>query len=241
MATIKCPAPNCDIEWPADTPTDILTRLLDIHSATAHAAPAGVPAPTPAVRAAKIRRPMVSAAGTSETWAYFVQRWTDYKQATYLNDSDTVFQLLECYDEELRKDLTRTYGALASSGEETVLKKHQDTGSAQRKCNGRQGKTTTDATRQRRASQSLRRSPQGGRQESAASASDARLTHVGAALTTATLWSLTRSSAVSTTKKSDLTSWANPDKTCHSKTHSAMWKQRKVARGRRATLLGTAR
>ena len=106
MATIKCPAPNCDIEWPADTPTDI-------HSATAHAAPARVPAPTTAVRAEKIRRPMVSAAGSSETWAYFVQRWTDYKQATHLNDSDTVFQLLECCDEELRKDL---------SGEETVLK-----------------------------------------------------------------------------------------------------------------------
>ena len=122
MATIKCPAPNCDIEWPADTQTDILTRLLDIHSATAHAAPARIPAPNPAVRAEKIRRPMVSAAGTSETWAYFVQRWTDYKQATHLNDSDTVFQLLECCDEELRKDLTRTYGALASSGEETVLK-----------------------------------------------------------------------------------------------------------------------
>ena len=108
--------------WPTDTPTDILTRLLDIHSATAHAAPAGMPAPTPVVRAEKIRRPMESAAGTSETWAYFVQRWTDYKQATQLNDSDTVFQLLECCDEELRKDLTRTYGALASSGEETVLK-----------------------------------------------------------------------------------------------------------------------
>ena len=98
MATIKCPAPNCNIEWPADTPTDILTRLLDIHSATAHAAPACVPTPTPAVRAEKIRRPMVSAAGTSETWAYFVQRWTDYKQATHLNDSDTVFQLLGCCD-----------------------------------------------------------------------------------------------------------------------------------------------
>ena len=122
MTTIKCPAPNCDNEWPADTPTDILTRLLDIHSATAHAAPARVPAPTSAAKAEKVRRPVVSAAGTSETWAYFVQRWTDYKQATHLSGSDIVFQLLECCDEELRKDLTRTYGALASSDEETVLK-----------------------------------------------------------------------------------------------------------------------
>ena len=27
MATIKCPAPNCDFEWKTDTPTDILSRL----------------------------------------------------------------------------------------------------------------------------------------------------------------------------------------------------------------------
>ena len=33
----------------------------------------------------------------------------------------TVFQLLECCDEALRKDLTRTYGALASCDEATII------------------------------------------------------------------------------------------------------------------------
>ena len=64
----------------------------------------------------------MSAAGTSETWAYFLQRWSDYKQATRLTGTDTIYQLLECCDEGLRKDLTRTFGALSSSDEETVLR-----------------------------------------------------------------------------------------------------------------------
>ncbi|GFO38000.1 RNA helicase [Plakobranchus ocellatus] len=98
MATIKCPAPGCDAEWPLATPTDVLTRLLDIHSATAHAASTHVHAPT-AAKAEKVRRPTITASGTSEEWAYFLRRWADYKQATRLAGSDIVFQLLECCDE----------------------------------------------------------------------------------------------------------------------------------------------
>ena len=69
-----------------------------------------------------MKRPTISAAGTSEEWAYFLQRWSDYKAATHLTGSDIVYQLLECCDEMLRKDLTRTFGALASSDESTILK-----------------------------------------------------------------------------------------------------------------------
>ena len=119
---IKCPAPGCDAGWPTTTPTDVLTRLLDIQSARAHAAHTHEPAPTAAARAEKVRRPTVSASGTSEEWAYFIRRWTDYKQATRLTGSDIVFQLLECCEEGLRKDLTRTFGALSSNTEETILK-----------------------------------------------------------------------------------------------------------------------
>ena len=118
-STIQCPAPGCDVQWSLATPTEILTRLIDIHSATTHQSP--TPARTTAARVEKVRRPTVSAAGTSETWAYFEQRWSDYKQATHLEGHDTVFELLECCDEALRKDLTRTFGALATSDEQTVL------------------------------------------------------------------------------------------------------------------------
>ncbi|KAK7505020.1 hypothetical protein BaRGS_00003590 [Batillaria attramentaria] len=122
MSAISCPAPDCDVEWPATTPTDVLVRLLDIHSATAHQAAQPAAAQPGAAKAEKVRRPVISAAGTSEAWAYFEQRWSDYKQATRLTGPDVVFQLLECCDEALRKDLTRTYGALASSDEQTVLR-----------------------------------------------------------------------------------------------------------------------
>ena len=64
---------------------------------------------------------MISAAGTSEEWAYFLQRWSDYKAATHLTGSDVVYQSLECYDEAPRKDLKRTFGALAVSDESSIL------------------------------------------------------------------------------------------------------------------------
>ncbi|CAC5390777.1 unnamed protein product [Mytilus coruscus] len=49
-------------------------------------------------------------AGTSEEWAYFESRWSDYVEATKIAGRDKVVQLLECCDEQLRKDLTRSAG-----------------------------------------------------------------------------------------------------------------------------------
>jgi hypothetical protein len=40
----------------------------------------------------------------------FLLRWTDYVAATKLDGKDKVIQLLECCEELLRKDLTRTTG-----------------------------------------------------------------------------------------------------------------------------------
>ncbi|GFO41184.1 hypothetical protein PoB_006768900 [Plakobranchus ocellatus] len=83
MATIKCPAPGCDAEWPLATPTDVLTRLLDMHSATAHAASTHVHAPT-AAKAEKVWRPTITASGTSEEWAYFLPKESGKRSATRL-------------------------------------------------------------------------------------------------------------------------------------------------------------
>lgn len=100
---------------------EVLICLIDLHSVTApstNTPPSTVRAVTPE----KIQRPVISTAGTSEKWAYFVQRWSDYKNATQLDDNDAVFQLLESCDENLRKNLTRTFRALASTHEQTVLR-----------------------------------------------------------------------------------------------------------------------
>ena len=42
--------------------------------------------------------------------AYFLTRWQDYVEATKIEGKDLIIQLLECCDEQLRKDLTRNAG-----------------------------------------------------------------------------------------------------------------------------------
>ena len=69
----------------------------------------------------KIKRPVISTSGTSTEWADFLQRWSDYKVAIHLTGQDSVFHLLECCDEALRKNLTETFGTLASSTEQAIL------------------------------------------------------------------------------------------------------------------------
>ncbi len=79
-----------------------MAALITAHSAT-HARGA-------VAKVEKVKRPTISAAGTSEEWAYFLTRWSDYVSATKIDGHDRVVQLLECCDDPLRKDLTRQAG-----------------------------------------------------------------------------------------------------------------------------------
>ena len=119
MTDISCPAPECEVKWPASTPPEVLIKLLDIHERTAH--PANTPPTASCVKAEKVKRPSISASGTTEEWTYFKQRWSEYKQATRLTGQDTIFQLLECCDETLRRDLSRSFSNLTGSSEATLL------------------------------------------------------------------------------------------------------------------------
>ena len=47
-----------------------------------------------------------------EDWQYYKSRWDDYVKATKVAGTDKIIQLLECCDEQLRKDLTRDAGHL---------------------------------------------------------------------------------------------------------------------------------
>ena len=123
MPGIKCTAPACEVTFDSTFPSEVLIRLIDIHTNTAHP-PLQVTTTEP-TKAEKVKRAMVSAAGSSEEFTYFEQRWEDYKAACHLQGADIVFQLLECCDESLRKDLTRAFGSLSSSDEATVLQKIQ--------------------------------------------------------------------------------------------------------------------
>ena len=58
----------------------------------------------------KVKRPMISAAGSSEEWPYFESHWKEYVDITKITGQDKVVQLLECCDEQLQKEVTRSAG-----------------------------------------------------------------------------------------------------------------------------------
>ena len=128
MAAQKCPFPSC--EWTSPACSDeLIAQLLKIHFAGVHAPttqttttlPSAAPETTD--KGQKFVRPTISLAGTSEDWSYFLTRWDDYKEATGITGRNRVLQLLECCDEDLRRDLIRTAGgSLSSKTEDNVLK-----------------------------------------------------------------------------------------------------------------------
>ena len=121
MATpIPCPAAGCKQTFRDDLDPQVLVSLIEIHSRTAHPAQQ---ADAPNVKAEKVSRPSISAAGTSQTWTYFLARWDEYKLATHLTGNDIISQLLACPDESFRMDLFRTYGSLAKKTEVFILEK----------------------------------------------------------------------------------------------------------------------
>ena len=118
MPVVKCPIEGCEYETPDVDPV-IAAALITTH-ATSHQTPSQ---PTQTARVEKVKRPSISSAGTTEDWQYFKSRWGDYVKATKLEGTDKVIQLLECCDEQLRKDLTRNAGgSLTGMTEDQVLK-----------------------------------------------------------------------------------------------------------------------
>ena len=97
----------------------IVAALINTH-AVSHRTPSGS---AQTARVEKVKRPSISPAGTTEDWQYFRLRWDDYVKATKLDGTDRIIQLLECRDDQLRRDLTRnTGGALTEMAEDDVLK-----------------------------------------------------------------------------------------------------------------------
>ena len=116
--TVKCLLEGCDYEATQEK-TKVVVAMLNIHAIT-HATPPRESASN--AKMEKLRRPTIALAGTAETWAYFVTRWGEYKMGTKLTGHDIVTQLLECCEEDLRKDLTRAAGrSLVGSNEADVL------------------------------------------------------------------------------------------------------------------------
>ena len=119
MPSYKCSWTDCTY-FTEDSESNVALQLLTLHSGI-HL-PAATQAPvTHTARAEKVKRPTINPAGTCEEWDYFLQRWEDYNQANRLTGKDIIYQLLECCEDNLRKDLTRTHDKLSDQTESTVL------------------------------------------------------------------------------------------------------------------------
>ena len=117
MPIVQCPFPSCDYATP-DLDASVVAALLTTH-ALVHSQASQQ---TNSSKTEKVRRPTISLSGTAEDWAYFLTRWTEYKQATKVEGQEAVLQLLECCDENLRRDVTRSAGGtLTGKTEQQVL------------------------------------------------------------------------------------------------------------------------
>ena len=121
MPVIACPYPDCTY-CTDDISEALASTMLTIHASGVHAPGAATTIHKANAKVETVRRPTISSAGTSEDWSYFLSRWSDYATATKIAGVERTIQLLECCDEELRKDLTRSAGgSLSHKTESEVL------------------------------------------------------------------------------------------------------------------------
>ena len=124
MPAIPCPhAPECDYMTDSEATVGESIKLLEMHERAKHSTPSISSSTARAPKCESVRRPCITTGGTSEDWQYFETRWSEYAAATKLSGQEKVLQLLECCDEQLRRDLTRSAGGTLSTKSETdVLK-----------------------------------------------------------------------------------------------------------------------
>ena len=88
MPKYQCPFPECTYET-ENVKDELAAVLLSVHSTGIHTASLASAAPA-AAKVVKVRRPTVSAVGSSEEWSYFLTRWQDYVEATKVTGKDRV-------------------------------------------------------------------------------------------------------------------------------------------------------
>ena len=120
MPEILCSlAPDCDYVTDSQATISEAIILLQMHEKAKHVEQQV--STSNSLKADKVRRPTITGGGSSKDWQYFVTRWEEYASATKLADKDKVLQLLECCDEQLRRDLTRAAGGTLSAKPESEV------------------------------------------------------------------------------------------------------------------------
>ena len=93
-----------------DYETDDVSDTIEAVLLSTHAISHHPGATASSAKVERVKRPVISSAGTSEYWNYFLSMLNDYAEATKVTGKEKVLQLLECCDEELRGDVTRMAG-----------------------------------------------------------------------------------------------------------------------------------
>lgn len=116
MPVVECPIPGCTYKTP-ELDNVVVAALITAHSMThSNKSDASV------ARVEKVKRPSISLAGTTEDCLYFKERWAEYVVATKISGKELSIQLLDCCEEKLRRDLTRSSaGSLMEKSEEDLL------------------------------------------------------------------------------------------------------------------------
>ena len=113
--THTCEYDDCNWEVKTENLEQYIT-LLKMHVDARHKQHAA------SSKAEKAKRPELTSEVSDEDWSYFTSRWAQYKKATGLTGEDIVTQLLECCNEQLRRDHHRTFsGATETNDEKTVI------------------------------------------------------------------------------------------------------------------------
>ena len=109
-----CEYDECTWELETDNMEHYVT-LLKLHVDARHKQHAT------SAKAEKAKRPELASDVSDEDWSYFTSRWTQYKKATGLTGEDIITQLLECCNEQLRRDHHRTFSGATESNDEKVV------------------------------------------------------------------------------------------------------------------------
>ena len=105
-----------DCEWTLDTNNlETYATLYKIHVSAAHAQPRS------SNKAEKAKRPELSSDVSDEDWSYFTSRWEHYKKAANVTGDDVVTQLMECCNEQLRREHHRTFSGAGATSEKDLL------------------------------------------------------------------------------------------------------------------------
>ena len=115
--TENCEFKGCEKKFTFTNVSDYV-ELMKAHNAAKHNGGGANSSTKPE----KAKRPELSGEVSDEDWAYFCDRFDQYKTACKLTETeDIVTQLLECASDRIRRDHHRAYSGVGTRDEKTIL------------------------------------------------------------------------------------------------------------------------